>query len=67
MGLAAVIINTALVTIASFATAMAADRTILFLQPARSKSMADSRWAKNADAEDHLVAARRNVRDLDRY
>lgn len=38
MGLAAVIINTLLVTFSSFATATAADRVILFLAPPAKRS-----------------------------
>ncbi|ALB39670.1 MULTISPECIES: CRISPR-associated protein Csx18 [Nostocales] len=39
LGLAAVIINTILVTIATFANATAGDRVVRFLQPSQIKTM----------------------------
>jgi hypothetical protein len=62
LGLATVIVNTLLVTIASFGSAMAADRTVVYLQPRpQPRSMGGS-----YDPEEQLVASRRDSRHLDR-
>jgi hypothetical protein len=62
LGLAAVIINTILVTIASFVTATAADRVVLFLTPHHS-----SREIGTINEKENLAIGRQNSRQIDRY
>jgi hypothetical protein len=60
LGLAAVLINTALVTVASYATATIADRIVRYLQP-------DVRRAEFINPSQPSSLQRPNPNDLDRY
>jgi hypothetical protein len=60
LGLAAVLINTALVTIASYATATIADRVVRYLQP-------DVQRAELLDRSQPSSLQRPRPNDLDRY
>ncbi len=60
LGLAAVVINTLLVTIATYATATIADRVVRYLQP-------DVRQGELMDRSHRSSLQRPNPNDLDRY
>lgn len=52
LGLAAVIINTLLVTLVSFINAAAVDRIVLFLQPTQIKNMVSSLISQKLNNDD---------------
>ncbi|GAB4335137.1 MAG: hypothetical protein OHK0047_24190 [Leptolyngbyaceae cyanobacterium] len=60
LGLAAVVINTLLVTVATYATATIADRIVRYLQP-------DVRQAELIDRSQRSSLQRPHPNDLDRY
>jgi hypothetical protein len=65
LGLATVIINTLLITVASFGSALAADRTIAYLQPQRSsRATADRHYDNNP--EENLVTSQHRSHHIDR-
>jgi hypothetical protein len=68
LGLAAVIMNTLLVTVATYLTGMAADRVVGFLQPAKSRRVEQVRdypALDRLDQSDQLQPRRPD--QLDRY
>jgi hypothetical protein len=66
LGLAAVIINTVLITISTFVTATAADRVIKYLQPVQPNRPAAFGEADDYEPEPATLSNRSNRRDLRR-
>jgi hypothetical protein len=62
LGLAAVIINTILITISTFATATASDRLIQYLLPSKQPQNIDMQGLKGSEREAALLSKRSSDR-----